>query len=107
MIFKLEFEAYRDSYIKNSTFKNHFTIFSSVVSSLVGNLKKKYIMQGDAELPLFPPRSPQSKSSKTGSFDKPAFINKKKKTFMPSRYKCKTLKGQCHEIFCHFFYFMN
>ena len=41
---------------------------------------------------LFPPRSPHSKSSKTGSFDKPAFINMKKKTVMLSRYKCKTLR---------------
>ena len=94
MIFKLEFEAYRDSYIKNSTFKNTFTIFSSVVSSLVGDFFKivYYAIVGMLSSQLFPPRSPHSKSSKTGSFDKPAFINMKKKTVKLSRYKCKTLR---------------
>ena len=97
MIFTLEFEAYRDtysSYIKNSTFKNSFTIFSSVVSSLVDNFLKivYYAIVGMLSSQLFPPRSPHSKSSKTGSFDKPAFINMKKKTVMLSRYKCKTLR---------------
>ena len=37
MIFKPEFEACRDSYIKNPTFPNSFIIFFSVVSSQVGD----------------------------------------------------------------------